>query len=242
MLAYVASKKQFLHDAPEIEEIVRSAVATSLGIHIARTSSEYNSWRNSLGNAMYHVINASGIPSDSGIAIEYRLHGRQQRIDFIVSGRNANGLSQLVLVELKQWSSVLPSPLEDHVRTFLGGAIHDVTHPSYQSWSYARLLKDFYEVVESEPIEVAPCVFLHNCVDGTAMTTPSSAEILERAPLFLHSNRRDLSQYLESYIASGDKGAIMRRVEASPIRPSKPFVDVLESMLLGNEEFVLIDE
>lgn len=242
MLAYVATKDQFLQDAPSIEEIVRDAVASSLGINIARTSAEFNSWRNSLGNAMYHVINSSGIPSDSGIAIEYRLHGRQQRIDFIVSGSNATGLSQLVLVELKQWSSVTASPLEDHVRTFLGGAIHDVTHPSYQSWSYARLLKDFYEVVESEPIEIAPCAYLHNCLDGSAMTTQSCADMLSRAPLFLHSNRHELSRFLKDRIASGDKSAIIRRIEASQIRPSKPFVEVLESMLRGNEEFVLIDE
>jgi hypothetical protein len=70
MLAYVATKDQFLQDAPSIEEIVRDAVASSLGINITRTSSEFNSWRNSLGNAMYHLINSSDIPSDSGIAIE----------------------------------------------------------------------------------------------------------------------------------------------------------------------------
>lgn len=242
MLAYVATKSQFLQDAPAIEEIVRDAVASSLGIRVSRTSSEYGSWRNSLGNAMYHVIHSSNIPSDAGIAIEYRLHGRQQRIDFIVSGSNASGLSQLVLVELKQWSSVTSSQLVDHVRTFLGGAIQDVPHPSYQSWSYARLLKDFYEVVESEPIEVASCAYLHNCLDGSSMTTSDSAEILSRAPLFLHPTRRDLGRYIESHIKTGDKSAILRRVEASRIRPSKQFVDVLESMLRGNEEFVLIDE
>jgi hypothetical protein len=75
MMAYVATKDQFLQDAPEIEEIVRDAVATSLGINISRNSSEFQSWRNSLGNAMFHVINASNLPSDTGIAIEYRLHG-----------------------------------------------------------------------------------------------------------------------------------------------------------------------
>ena len=84
MLAYVATKDRFLQDAPIIEDLVRDKV-----------QSEFQSWRSSPGNAMYHVINSSGLPSDAGIAIEYRLHGRQQRIDFIASGKNKAGLSQL---------------------------------------------------------------------------------------------------------------------------------------------------
>jgi DUF2075 family protein len=242
MLAYVATKGQFLQDAPEIEEIVRKAVELSLGIHISRSSSEYQSWRNSLGNAMYHVINSSRIPSDSGIAIEYRLHGRQQRIDFIVSGKGRSGVSQLVLVELKQWTSVSRSPLEDHVRTFLGGNVRDVTHPSYQAWSYSRLLQDFYEVVTDDPIEIASCAYLHNCLDGSAMKTVSTERLLTYAPLFLHSDRSELQEFLEEKIETGDKSEIIRRIEESRIRPSKQLVDVLASLLEGNEEFTLIDE
>ena len=242
MLAYIATKDQFLQDAPEIEELVRDAVATSLGITISRNSSEFQSWRNSLGNAMYHVINASNLPSDTGIAIEYRLHGRQQRIDFIASGRNKFGLSQLVLVELKQWTDVALSPLDDHVRTFLGGAVRDVSHPSYQSWSYSRLLQDFYEVVTEDPIEVTPCAYLHNCLDGSALKSNSTAELLRRAPLFLHNERENLQHFIEERIDSGDHAAVVRRIEGSRIRPSKQLVEALGSMLEGNEEFVLIDE
>ena len=79
---------------------------------------------------MYHVLHEANLPSDAGIAIEYRLHGRQQRIDFIVSGANKKGVSQIVLVELKQWTDVFTSPLDDHVQTVLGGAIRDVRHPA----------------------------------------------------------------------------------------------------------------
>ena len=191
---------------------------------------------------MFHVINASNLPSDTGIAIEYRLHGRQQRIDFIVSGRNRSGLSQLVLIELKQWTDVTSSPLEDHVRTYLGGAVRDVSHPSYQSWSYSRLLQDFYEVVAQDPIEVAPCAYLHNCLDGLALKSSLSAELRKRAPLFLHNEREDLQHFIEERIDSGDAAAVVRRIEGSRIRPSKQLVEVLGSMLEGNEEFVMIDE
>ena len=242
MLAYVATKDQFLQDAPVIEDLVRDKVQSELGINISRNSSEFLSWRNSLGNAMYHVIHSSGLPPDAGIAIEYRLHGRQQRIDFIISGKNKAGLSQLVLIELKQWTDVTSSPLADHVRTYLGGANRDVNHPSYQSWSYSRLLQDFYEVVTVDPIEVAPCAYLHNCLDGRAMRTAESDELLLRAPLFLRNEREGLQRFLSSHIEAGDQAGVVRRIEESRIRPSKQLVEMLGSMLEGNEEFVLIDE
>ena len=242
MLAYVATKGQFLQDAPEIEEIVRSAVEHSLGIHISQSSPEFQSWRNSLGNAMYHVINSSRIPSNSGIAIEYRLHGRQQRIDFIVSGKNDSGISQIVLIELKQWTTVTSSLLDDHVKTFLGGNVRDVLHPSYQVWSYSRLLQDFYEVVTEDPIAIDSCAYLHNCLDGTAMKTSLATKMLFQAPIFLHADRSELQQFIEERIRTGDSSEVIRRVEASSIRPSKQLVDVLASLLEGNEEFVLIDE
>jgi uncharacterized protein len=242
MLAYVSTKDGFLNDAPEIGDIVRDAVGTTLGIHISRSSPEFQSWQNSLGNAMYHVINTASIPSDAGIAVEYQLRGRQQRIDFIVSGVNSDGQAQLVLIELKQWGEVTPSSLTDHVRTFLGGSLRDVTHPSYQSWSYARLLQDFYQVVTDDPIEVAPCAYLHNCIIGTALKGTPSLELLRRAPLFLQRERHNLQDFITERIERGDRAAAVRRLEEGVISPSKQLVEALQSMLRGNEEFVLIDE
>ena len=70
MLAYVATKQQFLIDAPIIEDKVSEAVLAKLGIRVSEA--ERNAWRNSLGNAMSHVVRDSRIPDNSGIAIEYR--------------------------------------------------------------------------------------------------------------------------------------------------------------------------
>ena len=191
---------------------------------------------------MFHLINSSNIPANAGIAIEYQLRGRQQRIDFIISGKNGLGQSQIVLVELKQWSEVGTSQLVDHVRTFLAGAIRDVTHPSYQSWSYSRLLQDFYQVVTDDPIDTAPCVYLHNCLIGSALNSESASELLKLAPVFLHNDRLQLQAFIEERIVEGDSAAAVRRLEEGQIKPSKQLVEALGSMLDGNEEFVLIDE
>ena len=52
MLAYVATKTQFLIDAPTIEDKVEAAVLAKLGIRVG--PNEKTAWRNSLGNAMSH--------------------------------------------------------------------------------------------------------------------------------------------------------------------------------------------
>ena len=89
MLAYLATKNQFLLDAPTIEDIVRSEVKRKLGHNVG--DAEYASWRNSLGNAMYHAMNTDDIPGDAGVAIEYRVNGRAFRIHFMLSGKNTSG-------------------------------------------------------------------------------------------------------------------------------------------------------
>lgn len=242
MLAYLATKGDFLQDAPNIGEIVRDSVEEKLGIRIQPGSSEYRSWTNSLGNAMFHVLNSPQIPSDAGVAIEYRLHGRQQRVDFMVSGLDQDRHSQLVLIELKQWEAVEASGLSDHVRTFLGGSLRDVTHPSYQAWSYGRLLEDFYEFVSNDPIAVSPSVYLHNLGPKSVVKSKEYIDLLAKAPVFVGGEGESLRNFIASRIAFGDSASVIRRVEDSPVHASKQLVDALESMLRGNEEFVLIDD
>jgi uncharacterized protein len=242
VLAYVATKGDFLQDAPTIGEIVRQSVEEKLGIRIRPESSEYQSWNHSLGNAMFHVMNSPDIPSEAGVAIEYRLHGRQQRIDFMVSGVDAANASQLILVELKQWNSVESSDLTEHVRTYLNGGLRDVPHPSYQSWSYSRLLQDFYEYVVADPITVSPTVYLHNLLSTGVVKDKRYSDLLGKAPVFGGGEGALLREFICSRITRGDSADVIKRVEASPVHASKQLVEALESMLRGNEEFVLIDE
>ena len=110
-------------DAPTIEDKVRDEVKRKLGHDVG--DSEYSSWRNSLGNAMFHAMNTDAIPGDAGVAIEYRVNGRAFRIDFMLSGKNSSGKESLVIIELKQWTDVEFSDLSEHVRTYLGGSKRD---------------------------------------------------------------------------------------------------------------------
>ena len=45
------------------------------------------------------------IPADAGISIEFQIPLTSKRIDFIITGLNEVQQEQVVIIELKQWSS-----------------------------------------------------------------------------------------------------------------------------------------
>lgn len=240
MLAYLATKDQFLRDAPTIEDTVRAAVRRHLHIDVARN--EYESWKNSLGNAMSHVMHDPAIPSDAAVAVEYRLNGRRFRIDFLIAGRDAVGNDSLVIVELKQWTDVDFSELAGHIRTFVGGRERSTPHPSYQAWSYASHLQQYNEYVYTQGVEIAACAYLHNCPTNLVVCDERYDEDLVKAPVFVKGESEALRSHIRSKITTGCDPDLLYRIDGSPIRPSKQLADAVGSMLNGNEEFVLIDE
>ena len=52
------------------------------------------------------------------------------------------------------------------VRSVVGGGPRDLTHPSYQAWSYSCLLEDCNTAVQEHAIAISPCAYLHNCTDA----------------------------------------------------------------------------
>ena len=240
MLAYLATKNQFLLDAPTIEDIVRSEVKRKLGHNVG--DAEYASWRNSLGNAMYHAMNTDDIPGDAGVAIEYRVNGRAFRIDFMLSGKNTSGKESLVIIELKQWSDVDFSDLAEHVRTYVGGGLRDALHPSYQAWSYSSHLKMYNEYIYEANVSVNACAYLHNCEDSNFVNASRYEERLREVPVFVKGQVSELRSMISSNINEGTGTALLERIDAAVIRPSQQLADSVGSMLKGHEEFVLLDE
>ena len=91
MIVYQNTRNGFLKDASNgIEDIIRLNLKEKLNINIKPESSEYLSWKNSLGNAMFHVMNHDQIPEDLGVAIEYKIPRTKNRIDFIITGLDEN--------------------------------------------------------------------------------------------------------------------------------------------------------
>jgi len=240
MLAYLATKEQFLKDAPKIEDLVRDEVKKKLNLNVG--PSEYQAWRNSLGNAMFHAMNTDSIPSEVGVAVEYRLNGRRFRIDFMISGKGESGKESLVIVELKQWTDIHHSDLAEHVKTYIGGAMRDERHPSYQAWSYASHMKLYNEYVYENELDVQACAYLHNCKDISVIGDSRYENELRKAPVFLNGDIEGLRGLINNQIVDGTGTALLERIDAAVIRPSQQLADAVGSMLAGKEEFVLLDE
>ena len=202
---------------------------------------EIESWKNSM-QYMRNVLDDSEIPNDARISIECQVPNTSKRIDFIITGQNANKGDCAVIVELKQWESATITTMDGVVQTYVGGGVRDVSHPSYQAWSYAALLEGFNEEVYQHDITLKPCAFLHNCEVPGDLISPFYKPHLEKAPLFIKSDVVKLAKFIKTYVKYGDPTNIMYRIEHGKIRPSKTIADNIAKMIDGNEEFVMIDD
>ena len=55
---------------------------------------------------MYMVLLDLQIPDNAGVAIEYNIPQTSKRVDFIISGYDAKGSPNAVVIELKQWEEI----------------------------------------------------------------------------------------------------------------------------------------
>ena len=243
MIVYEATKQEFCDSVlvgsitDEIYDVYKEKIGKS-------GKSQIRSWENSM-EYMYKVLNDSEIPENCGVAIEFTIPTTSKRIDFILTGLNQFHDDSVVIIELKQWDSAEKVDGKDGVvRTFLGGGVRETTHPSYQVWSYASLIKNFNETVEDEDIGLFPCAYLHNY--DFKSDDPLKDEIYkpyyDEAPLYGKRDVLKLREFIKRYVKYGDSSDILYRIDSGKIKPSKKLQDTLSSMLDGNKEFVMIDE
>ena len=244
MIVYEATKKEFcqaVFDQTIVDEIY-AMFQEKLG---RKTSeAEIRSWENSM-EFMDKILDDSEIPDDSSVAIEFTIPLTSRRIDFMIAGEDAQYEDSIIIIELKQWEKAQKVDGKDAiVKTYLGGGIRETTHPSYQAWSYACLLKDFNETVEDENLPLYPCAYLHNYhfTDKDPLKDEIYEKYYDEAPLYGKGDRRALREFIKKYIKYGDDTDILCRIDHGKIKPSKKLQDSLYSMLHGNKEFLMIDE
>lgn len=242
MIIYQNTKKGFLLDVSKggIEDIIRDSVMEKL--ERKTSNSEYISWRNSLGAAMFHVMNTDKIPDDAGVAIEYSIPRTKNRIDFIITGEDKNRKEKVVIIELKQWTEIEKLEKDAMVKTKFMHGMSEELHPSYQAWSYSTLLNGFNATVYEENIGLQPCAYLHNHIDCDVVSNSFYQEYLDKAPSFYKGDKEKLQDFISTFVKYGDNKNTLYRIDNGKIKPSKNLADSLVSMLKGNEEFVLIDD
>lgn len=244
MIVYEATKEEFCDSvfSGTIVDEIHTMFISKMGKDTS--PSEIMSWENSM-QYMYKVLNDSSIPNDCGVAIEFKIPHTNKRVDFIITGLNQFMDDTVIIIELKQWSKVEKvEGMDGVVKTFVGGSIRERPHPSYQAWSYASVIENFNETVETDEIGLYPLAYLHNydIQENDPLTDKIYEEYYSKAPLFGQKDALKLRNFIKKYMKKGDNIDILYRVDNGKIRPSKKLQDTLSNMLDGNQEFVMIDE
>lgn len=243
MLIYQNNKGGFLEDvrngyiAKKIEEEFEKH-------NLAHNNdAEFRSWANSL-QYMRNVLDDNDISNDCNLAIEYQIPLTSKRVDFLIAGKDVNDNSNIVIIELKQWENSGMTSRPDIVTAFTGGGTRSVCHPSYQAYSYAKIIENFNEDIYKDKIKLRPCAYLHNYKEENRKNIDNDlySEAISCAPIFLMDDLVKLRNFIKQYIRKKGNEDLLMKIENGKLKPAKALQDSLSSMLKGNKEFYLIDE
>lgn len=242
MRIYEATTEQFSDDVQHNRIADKVSAAFSAHYGRAPSSSEVNSWANSL-MFVENVLQMKTL-RDNYILVEYELPYTSNRIDCLLFGKSAAGLNNVVVIELKQWSRVEPSEVDGNVVTFVGGANRVVAHPSLQAKAYSVYLRDFVSLFSEDHTELYSCVYCHNYKlrDADPLLDPRFAKAMEASPVFSRSDAEMLGDYLKEKLGAGGGIELFGRFRDSRIRPSKKLLEHTAAVVKGEAVFNLIDD
>lgn len=243
MIVYSNNKKGFFDDvrdniiAEKIEELFKKQNIKHNNL------AEFRSWYNSL-QFVRNALDDTEISDECNIAIEYQIPLTSKRVDFLIAGVDENANNNVVVIELKQWETSKQTNNNDIVEAYTGHGLRAVTHPSYQAYSYAKIIENFNENVSKENISLIPCAFLHNYKEENRKNIDNEfyRDAISCAPIFLSRDTPKLRGFIKRYIRKKDNIDILMKIENGKLKPAKALQDAMSSMLKGNQEFYLIDE
>lgn len=243
MIIYENTKGGFIEDLRTgyIADIIENSFKKIKFSH--NNSGEYRAWQNSLMQ-MRNVLDDEEISDECKLAIEYQIPLTSKRVDFLIAGCDEFNNNNVVVIELKQWENCTPTSRDDLVYAYTGNGERAVCHPSYQAYSYTRIIESFNEDVYKENIGLYPCAYLHNFKEENRSNIDNDKykNAIELAPVFLNRDVDKLRSFIKKYIKKKDNIDVLMKIENGKLRPAKALQDSLSSMLKGNKEFYLIDE
>lgn len=244
MLIYQSDENTFISDIREnkITNLMVDAFSSSFGF--TPQPSMVNSWRNSLPKVkdLIEIAKLENI----NVALEYEVPYNQNRIDCLLFGKNEKEEDSVILIELKQWTSV--EALEDEgnfVETYTGRKTRTVAHPSQQVKGYEGYLKSFIAEFENEnPLILFSCAYCHNYLkkDGEGLFAPIYEQLVKDYPVYAESDTVFLAEKIKSLLAKGDGFEVFNRFMQSPITPSKKLLESVSKIISNEEVFSLLNE
>lgn len=243
---YSASKDDFILDVV-LHRFAQKMQESARLNRIGFGDSEVQSW---IHNApeIQNLLTVAGVPSDTYISFEYRIPHGCSRIDCMLYGKGEDLKSNVVHIELKQWSNSSVSELYStgvfQVEAFTGGHYHPVAHPSQQVANYQQYLTDYVEAFQDQCklTGIAYCYNYDSSLNPADLYSNHYHAILDRFPLYAGNQVLELASRINKLLCLGDGFRIFNNVQDSPIRPSKNLMDAAANMFKGITEFTLIQD
>jgi uncharacterized protein len=240
MIIYQNTKSGFIDDVDnnDLQPKLENAFKVKTGSIPADRSvwaSEYAQFSGTLRKAQ--------VADDIQVAIEYHVSSiGRNRIDVLLAGsdgRTDNGL----IIELKAWDKADVSDVENMVIAPLGGGILR-QHPSLQARQYKGLIIRFNQDIVEKGVRLHPSAYLFNLRrrNPEPLEDNRYKELLAESNLFLADDVTKLRQYFEELIPKKATNDVLFLLDQGRWRPADELISRVESMLEGNEEFILIDE
>ncbi len=239
MIVYSETKRRFVSqcEADTDGETIKKAVADAMimaGITYFEESQE-RAWKNSLP-PVARVLKKSSLPEDAIVAVEYTIRQAKERLDFVITGKDASGKRSVIVVELKQWSTAAKSTKDNFVYVNVAhGHMEDHWHPSYQALNYANIISNTYDLFQKEDIGMFACSYLHNMPAQFAAIMKNTTDFVKvaDAPCFLMDDEDEFAQFIDSHIKDSDID-LLADIDSSKVVSSKQLSDMLLNALHGN--------
>ena len=233
-----------LHDfllmsAADIRDALEHKISEYFGQ--APSDEEKRSWEGTV-SVLQTLFRDSGLPGDMGVALEYNLPTRNERVDCILTGKDAEDQAHAVLVEMKGWGSATARQAPGKVITRLQGEDREVSHPSKQVKWYADSLSTTQKAVWEGSVMIHPCALLHNCVSRDVIHAPAYSVYTEAAPAFCRGEEREFLDFVRGFIRTGDNGQALTDIDTSRRDLSNTLAEALRALMGRKEFFPLSDE
>ena len=219
-------------------------LASSFEKHYRRKppDSEVRAWQNSLSR-FAHVLELGDLRAQ-GVIVEYQLPLTSKRLDVMVTGKNASGDANGVIVELKQWDSVEASEIDDCVETFVGGAVRAQLHPSRQAGNYQQYLQDTHTAFSDGTVGVKACSYLHNMArpKADALFDERFGELVLQYPTYIADGINDLTHLLVNQTGGGEGDAVLAQVIEGRYRPHQRLMNHIADIIQADSRYTLLDE
>ncbi|SDO24035.1 hypothetical protein SAMN04487981_109200 [Streptomyces sp. cf386] len=202
--------------------------------------SEARSWERSVP-ALASALNDAGL-GDVEVMLEYALPMNSKRADAVLAGIHPRtGAPSYVVVELKQWSNVVPDE-DDPVLCHVASYTQPVLNPIEQVRRYCEYLVHFNGAVADHPERVGGVAFLHNATEFDVGAL-REIESDQWGQLFAGDTRGGFIDCVRARLSPEHSGAAAAdALLAGKTVPSKQLMAVAAQEVREREQFVLLDE